>query len=112
VATFAEKGPVPFFSAFFGSSPHATQHVANRAYLLTCTRAAAFNPSFGSAMTTAVFDALRERAFAGREGLQHVSSWEEALDAVVARLKTAGWKIGTAFRFGHDSSRGKGRIEP
>jgi len=27
---------------------------------------------------------------AGREGLQHVSPWEEALDAVIARLKTAG----------------------
>jgi hypothetical protein len=49
---------------------------------------------------------------AGRESLQHVSSWEEALDVMVARLRTASYKVATEFRFGRYSSRKKGRIEP
>ena len=48
----------------------------------------------------------------GRESLQHVSSREETLDAMVARLRTASFEIATEFRFGRYSSRKKGRIEP
>ena len=49
---------------------------------------------------------------AGRESLQHVSSWEKALGAMVARLRTASVEIATEFRFGRYSSRKRGRMEP